>query len=83
VIGNFVGNVSTTDPKFNINEAFPSLKEYYGLLAGAAFTIPIAVIGIFTVSLLLYLEISFPRVLFLTESTEFGYYALRVHSGAP
>jgi hypothetical protein len=38
------------DPYYNIGLAIDGLLDAYGLLSGAAFTIPISVVGIFMVS---------------------------------
>lgn len=37
------------DPFYSINASIESLDKNYGYLAGAAFTIPISVVGIFMV----------------------------------
>lgn len=53
------------DPYYSIVVAIPEVSTYYGLLAGAAFTLPISVVGIFMV--LIFILIVLFRELFLTS----------------
>jgi len=41
------GYTKVDDPTYNINTAYPDLKQYYGILAGLAFTSSFAICGIF------------------------------------
>ena len=42
------------DPFYSINKAIPGFADNYKYLSGAAFTIPISIVGIFMVRAFLY-----------------------------